>query len=431
MATAGFHGFIAITRLERSVLSELLEAFGLAVASLTLIMMLHLASAAVLDGLPIGTLLRFLPLMAPYTLPWTIPTAFVAACIMVFSRMAGNNELTAIRASGLHVWRVLTPAALAAVMLVTICGFLNHHVVPKASFFQYKVVKAASASEYVAAIRALSEPMMTVKSRSGRYTIYVGDVEGENLLRDIVIVLPEKALGTAGGAGEHLQITYVKAPMARYEYSDERGEIIFYLEGDPAAATAGDPNAGKVLSCKSVFGTTPRDFERGYCSRCILSIDVGGEADVQFVPRKAKHLTTAQLMLKIEAVEKEIRAAGHGRQGAVGMTDEQKAFEEKIWRDRRADLLTWRTDVHKRAALSLAPLLLGAIAVPLGVMIRRGHRLVAYGLAVGIILLYYAMMAGAWKMGEAGTAPPPVAVWSVTGVLAVVGCTLFRNMVKR
>ena len=431
MATTRFHGFIAITRLERSVLSELSEAFGLAVASLTLIMMLNLASQAVRHGLPIGTLFGFLPLMVPFALPWTIPTAFMAACIMVFSRMAGNNELTAVRASGMHVWRILTPAALAAVMLVTVCGLLNHHVVPKTAFFQYKAVKAASASEYVAAIRAMSEPMMTVKSRSGRYTIYVGDVEGENLLRDIVIVLPEKALGTAGSAREHLQITYVKAPTGRYEYSDERGEIIFYLEGDPGAATANNPNAGKVLSCKSIFGTTPRDFERGSCSRCVLSIDVEGESDVQFVARKAKHLTTAQLMLRANAMTEELRKARQKLQSAAGTTDEQEAFEGTIWRGKRADLLTWRTDVHKRAALSLAPLLLGAIAVPIGVMIRRGQRLVAYGLAIIIMLVYYALMAGAWKIGEAGTAPASVTIWGVTGVLAIIGLTLIRHMIKR
>ena len=91
-----------VMRLERSVLSELAQSFGMAVVALTALLLIEMVYQVVLQGLPLASLVKFIPLMVPYALPWTIPAAFVAACIMTYSRMAGSNELTVVRVEDLE-----------------------------------------------------------------------------------------------------------------------------------------------------------------------------------------------------------------------------------------------------------------------------------------------------------------------------------------
>ena len=417
---------VLVTRLERQVLGELWQSFGVAVGALTLLMVVAASYEAVSEGLPVPSLVRYVPLVIPYTLPWTIPTAFTTACIMVYSRMAGDNELTAVRASGIHLWRVLTPAAAAAVLLSALCGVLNHDWVPRTRFLRFGIRRGVSASEQLATLRAVTDPVLRV----GQYKMYVGDVDEEGGFRDIVIVVPEKILG--GGKSRQKQITYIRAPRARYEYSDERSQIVIHIERDPPPPGSNDPDAGKGTMYKVIHGTTPLDFERAAFGSATITIQLRSMADLRFVPHDGKHMTTAELMLKVRARLRSLRTGERKPPDTSRMTGDRKKYAEKKWRQWLRETWLWRTEVHKRSAFSLAPLLLGAIAVPLGVMTGRGRKLAAFGLGVLVVLGgYYPLMAFATKLGRAGVVPSAVAVWGMTAAVACVAGCLFRKMLKR
>ncbi len=418
--------FIPVTKLEAGVLFELWQSFGVAVVALTLLMVVRMASEAVWEGLPLGTLVKFVPLMLPYTLPWTIPTAFMAACIMVYSRMSAQNEVMVVRASGIHLWRILSPAAMTALALCALCGLLNHRWVPRTRFSRYGVVKNVSASEHVAAIRALNEPVVRV----GKYSVYVRDIDDETF-RDIVFVTTEDNVGTAAKEQAGRQVTYIRAPKGSYKYSDERNQIVFELEADPALSTPERPRRGKAMMCKCVYGTTPRDFERAYFDSCTFPIKLGPGRELELLPYKPKHLTTSEVMLKVRTRRRSIREHRLTQQDTAPMSPSERAHAKQKQLNRAAELRGWETEIQKRSALSLAPLLLGLIAVPVGLMIRRGRKIVAFGIAVAIVLCYYALMAGAWKMGESGMLAPPVALWSASAVVGGVGFVLTRNMLRR
>jgi len=421
-------GFIAVTRLERSVLSELAQSFGMAVVALTVLLLVEMVYQAVLQGLPLASLVKFIPLMVPYALPWTIPAAFVAACIMTYSRMAGSNELTVVRASGTHIWRPLAPAAMMAAALCTLCGLLNHELVPRTAFFQYAVVRASNASEQAAAIKA-ANPLDPVIEIGKKYRIYMGDLRDDDTFRDITIVAKE-SLGMTPKDKAQRQVTYLRAPKGHYEYSDERSELVFHLEADLGRATPKDPDAGWGAMYKVVHGSERYDFEKALFEDCTFRIKLRSLADMKFLPQKGKHLTTAELFLKIDLREAKIRSGRRQPPKGANMTKAKLAHAKRKFNKWRDAPRSWRTEIHKRSALSLAPLLLGAIAIPIGVMMRRGQRLTAFGLSVAIILVYYAVMAGGWGLGSSGMLPPAVAMWGVTALVGGCGLVLMRKMFR-
>ena len=415
-------------RLERSVFSELALAFGMAVSALTAMMLVEVVYEAVVQGMPLGSLIKFVPMMIPFALPWTIPAAFVAACLMTYSRMAGGNELTVIRASGIHVWRVLAPAAMLAVFLSAVCGVLNHDLVPRLNFLQYALAKSASASEQAAAIKSAS-PVEPVIRIGKKYSIYVGDLRDDDSFRNITIVSTEP-LGAAAKDKSLRQVSYIRAPKGRYEHSDERGELVFYLEADLTLDTPENPDAGYGTMHNVVYGAGPYEFEKALFRECVYRIKLKSLADVSYIPQKGKHITSAQLLTKVDRRVEVIRS-GRRKAPKEAKTDAALEHARRKYRKWEEEPRLWRTEIHKRSALSLAPLLLGAIAVPIGVMMKRGHRLAAFGLAVAIILVYYAFIAGGWKLGSSGMLPPAVAMWGVSGVIAAGGAVLMTRTFNR
>src|SRR5262245_41975254 len=104
--------------LHRYVFLELLRVFLLALFTLTLILTVALLVAeAAQQGLPLMQILRLIPLVIPGTLPITIPTTTLFAVAVVYGRLAHDQELTAIKSSGVRITHVLWPALALGLLL--------------------------------------------------------------------------------------------------------------------------------------------------------------------------------------------------------------------------------------------------------------------------------------------------------------------------
>src|SRR5258705_12245872 len=65
----------------------------------------------------------FILLVMPYVLSFSLPMAMLAAALLVFGRMSADNEITAIRASGVGLGRVGSPVILRALLMTARCFF--------------------------------------------------------------------------------------------------------------------------------------------------------------------------------------------------------------------------------------------------------------------------------------------------------------------
>src|SRR5207249_7590143 len=58
-------------------------------------------------GVSVTTVWQLFTLFIPTVIPLTIPMAMILACIVTFGRISEENELTAVRAAGISILRVL------------------------------------------------------------------------------------------------------------------------------------------------------------------------------------------------------------------------------------------------------------------------------------------------------------------------------------
>ncbi len=63
----------------------------------------------------------FILLVTPYVLSFTLPMALLATTLLIFGRMSADQEITAMRASGVGLGQVVAPVILLATLLSGLC----------------------------------------------------------------------------------------------------------------------------------------------------------------------------------------------------------------------------------------------------------------------------------------------------------------------
>ena len=87
--------------LQRYVIGEVVRSFGLALLTMTAIFVLFMVAAQARDiGLSPGDIAHLVPYVIPSTLPYTIPVSLLFAATVVYGRLAGDNEIIAVKTAG-------------------------------------------------------------------------------------------------------------------------------------------------------------------------------------------------------------------------------------------------------------------------------------------------------------------------------------------
>jgi lipopolysaccharide export LptBFGC system permease protein LptF len=87
--------------------------------------------------------------------------------------------------------------------------------------------------------------------------------------------------------------------------------------------------------------------------------------------------------------------------------------------------------LHSRYATSLAPLLLVLVAVPIGILVRRGSRLAGLGAALPPLLIYLVSYFVFQGLGDKNRVHPILAAYAPDVFLAVLSSILLWGVARR
>ena len=112
--------------LPRHILIELMKVFAIALTGLTAIFMVGGVVREAMDhGLPLTQVGRLIPYVALDMMRYTLPATLLLANTTVFARMAGANEIVAIKALGISPMTIITPALVMAFLVSLVNVWLN------------------------------------------------------------------------------------------------------------------------------------------------------------------------------------------------------------------------------------------------------------------------------------------------------------------
>jgi lipopolysaccharide export system permease protein len=123
--------------LHRYVLKEHVGPLTFALSALTSILLLQYIGKhfgeLVGKGLPTLVIAEFFGLSIPLTVALTLPMAVLVSTLYAFSRLAAENEITALKASGVSVVSVLKPVLWAALGVTAVMIGFNDQILPRSN----------------------------------------------------------------------------------------------------------------------------------------------------------------------------------------------------------------------------------------------------------------------------------------------------------
>lgn len=139
------------------LIKELFPAFLLGLIGFTFILLtgriVQLMELFVNKGVPLGYILRLLYLLLPSFMVLTIPMATLLSVLLAFNRLSSDNEITALKASGVSLYQMIPPVLVFAVATYVATTFLSLYSVPRANEGSRALLYEVASSKANAGIR--------------------------------------------------------------------------------------------------------------------------------------------------------------------------------------------------------------------------------------------------------------------------------------
>jgi lipopolysaccharide export system permease protein len=175
--------------INRYVLKEHIGPFVFALSALTSLLLLQVIARKFGDlvgrGLSWQTITEFFLLSFPYTIAMTLPMAVLVAVLYAFSRLASENEVTALKAGGISARSLLKPSLAAATVTAVFMLWFNDQVLSRAN---HELATLQMAIARTKPTFALKEQVIN-PVKEGQLYLRAGEIERDQSgrMRDVTI----------------------------------------------------------------------------------------------------------------------------------------------------------------------------------------------------------------------------------------------------
>jgi lipopolysaccharide export system permease protein len=125
-------------------LKEFIGPLFLALALLTFVMILgnlvKIADLVINKGVDIYSISKLFLFMIPYLLTYTLPIAALTAVLLALGRLSSDNEIVAIKSSGINLFHLVLPLLILGLILSLVLVIFNDRVIPYAHYATRRIL---------------------------------------------------------------------------------------------------------------------------------------------------------------------------------------------------------------------------------------------------------------------------------------------------
>ena len=369
--------------LDRYIGRQLLVSAIFAVTVLSVVLVLgnifkQLIELLINQNAPPSLILSFIAYVLPFSLTFTIPWGFQTAVLLVFGRLSAENELTAMKATGVSIARACIPVWLLAVLLSCVCLWINLDVAPRAqarmkdSLFKIATDNPLAVFGNDKVIDVFPERKIYIEKTEGKKltNLYVYELDSFNRVKSVMFA-PEGNVGMES----------VPAKQADGTVSAERQIILHFFNG----------------LYEERDEKHPYDLSR---IRPGITVEEGSIA----MPLKKLY-------------EKQRKTKGVSALPIGELLDSDKP--EKL------------VELSKRLGNALATIALALLAVPLAVTAQRKETSVGFAISLALGLCYYLLIFLADLTRNRPAFHPVLLVWLPNLLFFFVGAFRFSRLARR
>lgn len=118
-------------------------AFGMSLLIVTFIMLMGSMVKIfelIFKKFSILSILHIIIYIFPEVICYSLPFSMAAATLLVFSRLSADGEITAMKATGISVYRIAAPCVLLSVFVGIVAFYAYNNILPKSHFAQRNII---------------------------------------------------------------------------------------------------------------------------------------------------------------------------------------------------------------------------------------------------------------------------------------------------
>lgn len=301
----------------------------------------------------------------PVILIQILPLAILTTMVLTLGGLSRTNEITALRACGVSLWRIVKPLMSLALALSFILLLLNEFVIPwNAKNLNYLLEVKMSGKRNI----QLTRNEIWYREKGKIINIAVANPQ-QKLLQGVTIFTFDKQ-----------QRIVKREDVPRATFTDNR-----WLAQSLTVRTF-DPQSGDMINVEQ-HENSPFNFDK-------VPSDFSREDNLK------NELNFSQLAARVKKLESEGYDATHQR-----------------------------VDMNNRIATPFTCLIMGFLGVPFALQRGRNSNIaLGIGLSLGIGVVYFIIQSLVTAFGYSSALPPFVAAWTANFIFLLLGIWLLLNV---
>lgn len=427
--------------LSRYALREHVGPFVFALIVFTFIMLMNQVARQFQNlagkGLGAQVIIEIFALSVPLTVAVTIPMAVLVGTMAAFGRLAGDNEITAMRANGIGLHQIIAPTLAAAVVVAGLAVWFNDTILPESNHRLSRLMQEIQRTK----------PTVVLEEKRFNDPTGLGEIriEPERLDRRTDMMYGLRIFDMSDVQDQRT----ILADSGRMDYTPNHEDAVLTLwHGKIHQRDISSPGEYEVLEFQ-----TQRILLRGVGSTMDRSQDITAM-------RSDREMDLGTLLENVRKEEERIAQARHDlRQtvgdhvavllgdslgiapadsGAAAAFGPREPIEQERYRRSMVQRLTQAADYserqrnkflveyHKKFAIPVACIVFVLIGAPVGVRSRRGGFGFAMGVSTLVFVFYYLFLTGGEDLADRRLLPPWVSMWLANIVFLAIGLLLLR-----
>ena len=416
--------------LYKYLIREMFFPFLLSLVMITFILFINFLIRAIDrflgKGIDVLVILEYLFLNLAWIIALSVPMAVLLTTLMTFGRMSEENEINAMKASGISFSSIIRPPLIFGTFITIFLIFFNNYILPDMNFH----ARLLSGDIYRKRPSINIEPGIFLDNLPG-YNMIIGNKSGE-IMSDVRIFSKDKkesqtSIYAKSGVLTTLYNTILLTlhdgeihELENKEFNNYR-RIIFSkhnikIKADDIILNRRDSSSrtdremtipmikSKVLNYEKRIEVVKSRIMGSFFRVIGDSISPHSIKNVMEIIKGHKEMIAGNKSLtknQIHKKERQIKNLERQIKNELGLIKSYQKGRNK-----------YQVEIHKKFSIPFACIIFVLIGGPIGVMAKKGGFSNSIILSFGFFLIYYLMLIGGEELADRNKFPAMICMWS-------------------
>lgn len=397
-------------------------------------------------GLPMSAIGMFFLYALPATVALTFPMAILVAILYTFATFTAENEITAMKAGGLDLKRLLLPLLAVAGVITVVMIWFNDRILPESNHrwsqlfveIARKTPTVALEPQTINKLAPQANSTQTYYLRAARidpgtnrlWDVQIYDVSNPNVIRSIYA---DSGIAQFNASRTDMVLTLWHGHMREVPLDDpktfrrmEFGQQKFGIPGigtsfnlanqDPGYRGDREMTVGMLLARIDTLRHQRRDE--------LVRLRKEADADLRYA------LSGGRRPFSMDSVMPPIvgRLDEGGVRSRTRRTADDMTAAIGTIRNLEEQMRDYDVEVHKKYSIAVASLVFVLVGVPLALRFGGGGIGMVIATSMVIFAIYYVGLIGGEALAGRGYVTPLVAMWVVNAIMTVLGVAGLATM---